>query len=95
MSDCWRRRNVSSVSTGSANVGELSVLETSVGGVEEREMWELDEIVGDGPGMVSGQRLIVEVFETSDRVSEAISSSIFLVNQAYHWDLHHNLRKSE
>ena len=37
MSLCWRRRIDSGVSTGGAKVGELKVLENSVGGVEARE----------------------------------------------------------
>jgi len=36
-SDCWRLRIVSSVSTGGAKVGELRVLDISVGGVDGRE----------------------------------------------------------
>jgi len=38
-SDCCLRRIDSSVSTGGAKTGELRVLETSVGGVEERKLW--------------------------------------------------------
>jgi len=42
ISDCSRRYRVSSVSIGGANTGELRALDMSVGGVEEREMWEVD-----------------------------------------------------
>lgn len=42
-SDWSRRRLLSSVSAGSANMGELRVLDTSVGGVDDRDNWELDE----------------------------------------------------
>lgn len=34
---CWRLRSDSGVSIGGANMGELSVLENSVGGVDDRE----------------------------------------------------------
>jgi hypothetical protein len=37
-SDCCRLRIVSSVSMGGANVGELKALDTSVGGVDGREL---------------------------------------------------------
>jgi hypothetical protein len=35
------------VSTGGANVGELRLLDNSVGGVDVREWWELDDTLGD------------------------------------------------
>ena len=36
------------MSTGGANVGELRLLDNSVGGVDVREWWELDDKLGDG-----------------------------------------------
>jgi len=42
LSDCSRRRSDSSVSMGGANTGELRALDISVGGVEEREMCEVN-----------------------------------------------------
>jgi len=53
-SDCARRRIVSCGSGGGANVGELSVLDTSVGGVETREMSSLEVLAMLGGG---GSRL--------------------------------------
>lgn len=47
VSDCCLRRKISSVSIGGANVGELRVLETSVGGVEDRDKWPLDALLMD------------------------------------------------
>lgn len=47
-SDCSRRRLLSGVSTGSANVGELGTSDTSVAGVEDRDtglLWDSDEIL--------------------------------------------------
>lgn len=48
LSDCSRRRLLSGVSGGGANVGELRAAETSVGGVEDREAvwkWDVDEVL--------------------------------------------------
>ena len=53
MSDCSRRRRLSAVSGGRANVGELSALDISVGGVDVREMCESDEVL-DTDGSVVG-----------------------------------------
>lgn len=48
-SACWRRRALSAVSTGRANVGELSPLDISVGGVEVRETGVLElTVLGEG-----------------------------------------------
>lgn len=47
MSLCSRRRCDSAVSTGNANVGELNVLESSVGGVETRDRCDEAEMLGD------------------------------------------------
>jgi len=44
VSDCCRRRRISSVSAGRAKVGELRVLETSVGGVEVPDTPTLDDV---------------------------------------------------
>lgn len=41
-SDCSRRRLDSSLSSGGAKTGELNTLDTSVGGVEERDGLEAD-----------------------------------------------------
>ena len=43
LSDCARRRRVSAVSGGGANVGELWASDISVGGVDVREVYDSDE----------------------------------------------------
>jgi hypothetical protein len=43
LSDCSRRRRVSAVSGGGANVGELWASDISVGGVDVREVYDSDE----------------------------------------------------
>lgn len=47
LSDWSRRRLLSSVSGGNSKVGELRVLDTSVGGVEAREIRDPDETLGE------------------------------------------------
>jgi hypothetical protein len=56
-SDCSRLRLLSSVSTGGANTGELKVLDTSVGGVDGLEKWELDETLAEESGRAAGGRI--------------------------------------
>jgi len=46
-SDCSRRRLISSVSARGANVGELKLLDISVGGVDDREPGDIDEMEED------------------------------------------------
>jgi hypothetical protein len=43
LSDCSRRRRVSAVSGGGANTEELVASDISVGGVDDREMYDSDE----------------------------------------------------
>jgi len=55
---CWHLRSDSAVSTGDANVGELSVLENSVGGVEDRVWRELEEMLGDACACSRGNKVL-------------------------------------
>lgn len=52
LSDCSRRRLDSSVSAGGAKTGELRVLDTSVGGVDERDICEPDVRLDDESEML-------------------------------------------
>lgn len=58
MSLCWRLRSDSAVSTGDANIGELSVLEKSVGGVEERVWREQEEMLGEDCACSEGSKVL-------------------------------------
>jgi hypothetical protein len=50
LSNCSRRRRVSAVSGGGANIGELRVSDISVGGVDDREMYDSDERLDEEVG---------------------------------------------
>ncbi len=52
LSDCSRRRRLSAVSGGSANVGELSELDISVGGVDVPDRRESEEALDVEVGTV-------------------------------------------
>ena len=54
LSDCSRRRLVSTVSGGGANIGELSASDISVGGVDDREMCDSDEGLDEAGSMSCG-----------------------------------------
>ena len=52
LSDCSRRRLVAAVSGGGANIGELSASDISVGGVDDREMYDSDEGFDEETGSI-------------------------------------------
>jgi hypothetical protein len=55
LSDCSRRRLVSAVSGGGANIGELKASDISVGGVDDREMYDSDEGLDEAGSMFCGR----------------------------------------
>ncbi len=57
MSDCSRRRRLSSVSGGKTKIGELRPLETSVGGVEVRVICDADDALEEDDVVETGGRL--------------------------------------
>jgi hypothetical protein len=64
LSDCSRRRRVSAVSGGGANVGELWTSDISVGGVDVREMLDPDEGLdggAEGGSMFCGWVSIIKI----------------------------------
>jgi hypothetical protein len=71
VSDCWRRLALSSVSAGSANVGELNELDTSVAGVEGCETWELDDTLGEDRTRGLGIGLRLFEFDAAAREEES------------------------
>lgn len=81
------------MSTRGANVGELSALETSVGGVEEREIWELDEILGEVSDMFKVTGFIDLTAENMSGINGGHEGQ--LKDAAYKRDLRHSSHKNE